>query len=188
MIRAALPPDTPRVLPLVEAAFAVWVPRLGRKTPPVEDDYERRAAAQQFWVRACWWCRAPVPMKMSGERVSQSARNKACSRITRLTGLACSISWPGQRRPTPWPTRTSRWIPRDQWKTWLPTPWRGWLGSMNQRRMVQHERSPLSCWICRLGPSMGVTPSCTTCSRLVFRACPSGTEMTTVVSDRAATG
>lgn len=40
MIRAALPPDAPRVLPLVEAAFAVWVPRLGRKPAPMEDDYE----------------------------------------------------------------------------------------------------------------------------------------------------
>jgi len=38
MIRPALPSDAPIVQSLVEEAFAVWIPRIGRKPAPIEDD------------------------------------------------------------------------------------------------------------------------------------------------------
>lgn len=50
MIRRALPAEAPRLATLVEAAYAPWVPVIGRRPLPMQDDYAVRIAADQAWV------------------------------------------------------------------------------------------------------------------------------------------
>ena len=50
MIRLARPEEAPALAALVEAAYAPWVPIVGRRPMPMEDDYAARVAAGQAWV------------------------------------------------------------------------------------------------------------------------------------------
>jgi GNAT superfamily N-acetyltransferase len=48
--RRATPADVPALRALVEAAYAKYVPRIGMRPLPMEDDYEARVANGQAWV------------------------------------------------------------------------------------------------------------------------------------------
>jgi ribosomal protein S18 acetylase RimI-like enzyme len=50
MMRPALPTEADAVRALVRAAYAHYVPRLGREPGPMGDDYDRRIAEDQVWV------------------------------------------------------------------------------------------------------------------------------------------
>jgi GNAT superfamily N-acetyltransferase len=50
VIRRARPDEAPLLRALVERAYAPWVPVLGRRPAPMDDDYEARAAAGEAWV------------------------------------------------------------------------------------------------------------------------------------------
>lgn len=50
MIRPALPHEAPALTALVRAAYAHYVPRLGREPGPMGDDYAARIGAGQAWV------------------------------------------------------------------------------------------------------------------------------------------
>ena len=50
MIRPARPGDTGAVRELVRAAYAYYVPRIGKEPGPMGDDYAARIAAGQVWV------------------------------------------------------------------------------------------------------------------------------------------
>lgn len=50
MIRPALPHEAPVLTALVRAAYAPYVPRLGREPAPMGDDYAARIDAGQAWV------------------------------------------------------------------------------------------------------------------------------------------
>jgi ribosomal protein S18 acetylase RimI-like enzyme len=50
MMRPALPTEADAVRALVRAAYAHYVPRLGREPGPMGDDYARRIAEDQVWV------------------------------------------------------------------------------------------------------------------------------------------
>lgn len=49
-IRQANETDRPEIEALVEAAYAVYVPRMGKRPGPMDDDYARRIADSQAWV------------------------------------------------------------------------------------------------------------------------------------------
>jgi GNAT superfamily N-acetyltransferase len=49
-IRPARPDEALAVTALVRAAYAPWVPRIGREPLPMADDYAARIAAGQVWV------------------------------------------------------------------------------------------------------------------------------------------
>lgn len=49
-IRPARPHEAPALTALVRAAYAHYVPRLGREPGPMGDDYAARIAAGQVWV------------------------------------------------------------------------------------------------------------------------------------------
>ena len=49
-IRPAEPGDVPAIERLVEKAYAVYVPRIGMRPLPMEDDYAARVALRQAWV------------------------------------------------------------------------------------------------------------------------------------------
>ncbi len=49
-IRQATPADRPAIEALVEAAYALYVPRMGKRPGPMDDDYARRIAEGQAWV------------------------------------------------------------------------------------------------------------------------------------------
>ncbi len=49
-VRRALPGEAPLLRALVERAYAPWVPAVGRRPMPMDDDYEARVAAGQAWV------------------------------------------------------------------------------------------------------------------------------------------
>ncbi len=48
--RPARPDDAPALRDLVRAAYAHYIPRLGREPAPMTDDYPARIAAGQAWV------------------------------------------------------------------------------------------------------------------------------------------
>lgn len=48
--RLARPEDAAALRDLVRAAYAIYVPRLGREPAPMQDDYAARIAAGQAWV------------------------------------------------------------------------------------------------------------------------------------------
>lgn len=48
--RPARPEDAPALRDLVRAAYATYIPRLGREPAPMNDDYPARIAAGQAWV------------------------------------------------------------------------------------------------------------------------------------------
>jgi GNAT superfamily N-acetyltransferase len=48
--RPARPDEAPALRDLVRAAYAKYVPRLGREPAPMLDDYAARIAARQAWV------------------------------------------------------------------------------------------------------------------------------------------
>ncbi len=50
MIRPARPEEAETLRALVRAAYAHYVPRLGREPAPMTDDYAARIAAGQAWV------------------------------------------------------------------------------------------------------------------------------------------
>ncbi len=50
MIRPAAAADVPAVAEIVERAYAPWVPVVGRRPGPMEDDYAARCAAGQAFV------------------------------------------------------------------------------------------------------------------------------------------
>jgi len=50
VIRRARPDEAPLLRALVERAYAPWVPVVGRRPVPMDDDYEARAAAGEAWV------------------------------------------------------------------------------------------------------------------------------------------
>ena len=50
MIRLARPDEAPRLAAIVEAAYGPWVPVIGRRPFPMQDDYAARIAAGQAWV------------------------------------------------------------------------------------------------------------------------------------------
>ncbi len=50
MIRRARPGEAPLLRALVERAYAPWVPVVGRRPMPMDDDYEARVAAGEAWV------------------------------------------------------------------------------------------------------------------------------------------
>jgi ribosomal protein S18 acetylase RimI-like enzyme len=50
VIRRARPAEAPAVGALVEAAYAPWVPIVGRRPFPMDDDYAARIAAGEAWV------------------------------------------------------------------------------------------------------------------------------------------
>jgi len=50
MIRPARPAEAPALAALVERAYAPWVPLVGRRPAPMDDDYAARIAAGQAWV------------------------------------------------------------------------------------------------------------------------------------------
>lgn len=49
-IRPAIAGEAASVAALVRAAYAPWVPRIGREPLPMRDDYAARIAAGQCWV------------------------------------------------------------------------------------------------------------------------------------------
>jgi GNAT superfamily N-acetyltransferase len=49
-IRPAAPAEAPLLAAIVEAAYAPWVPIIGRRPMPMEDDYAARIAAGEAWV------------------------------------------------------------------------------------------------------------------------------------------
>ena len=50
MIRLARPEEASRLAAIVEAAYGPWVPIVGRRPFPMQDDYAARIAAGQAWV------------------------------------------------------------------------------------------------------------------------------------------
>ena len=50
MIRRARPDEAPLLQALVERAYAPWVPVVGRRPMPMDDDYAARVAAGEAWV------------------------------------------------------------------------------------------------------------------------------------------
>jgi GNAT superfamily N-acetyltransferase len=50
VIRRAVPADAPALAALVERAYAPWVPLVGRRPMPMDDDYAARCAAGQAWL------------------------------------------------------------------------------------------------------------------------------------------
>ena len=50
MIRRARPDEAPLLRALVERAYAPWVPVVGRRPGPMDDDYDARVAAGEAWV------------------------------------------------------------------------------------------------------------------------------------------
>ncbi len=49
-VRRARPEEAPLLRALVERVYAPWVPVLGRRPMPMDDDYEARVAAGEAWV------------------------------------------------------------------------------------------------------------------------------------------
>jgi GNAT superfamily N-acetyltransferase len=49
-IRRARPDEAPLLRALVERAYAPWVPVVGRRPMPMDDDYKARVAAGEAWV------------------------------------------------------------------------------------------------------------------------------------------
>lgn len=49
-IRRARPGEAPLLRALVERAYGPWVPVLGRRPMPMDDDYEARVSAGEAWV------------------------------------------------------------------------------------------------------------------------------------------
>ncbi len=49
-IRPARPAEAPLLRALVERAYAPWVPVVGRRPMPMDDDYGARVAAGEAWV------------------------------------------------------------------------------------------------------------------------------------------
>ena len=49
-IRLARPEEAPALAAVVERAYAPWVPVVGRRPFPMQDDYAARVAAAQAWV------------------------------------------------------------------------------------------------------------------------------------------
>ena len=49
-IRRARPDEAPLLRALVERAYAPWVPVVGRRPTPMDDDYDARVAAGGAWV------------------------------------------------------------------------------------------------------------------------------------------
>lgn len=49
-IRRARPDEAPLLRALVERAYAPWVPVLGRRPMPMDDDYAARVTAGEAWV------------------------------------------------------------------------------------------------------------------------------------------
>ena len=49
-VRRARPEEAPLLRALVERAYAPWVPVLGRRPMPMDDDYGARVAAGEAWV------------------------------------------------------------------------------------------------------------------------------------------
>ncbi len=49
-IRQAGDADRAEIQALVEAAYAIYLPRMGRRPGPMDDDYAARIAAGQAWV------------------------------------------------------------------------------------------------------------------------------------------
>jgi GNAT superfamily N-acetyltransferase len=52
VIRPARPEEAPLLAALVERAYGPWVPVIGRRPMPMEDDYATRIAAGEAWVLA----------------------------------------------------------------------------------------------------------------------------------------
>ncbi len=50
MIRRARPDEAPLLRALAECAYAPWVPVVGRRPMPMDDDYEARVSAGEAWV------------------------------------------------------------------------------------------------------------------------------------------
>jgi ribosomal protein S18 acetylase RimI-like enzyme len=50
VIRRARPAEAPLLRALVERAYAPWVPVVGRRPMPMDDDYGVRVAAGEAWV------------------------------------------------------------------------------------------------------------------------------------------
>lgn len=50
MIRAADSRDIAAVRDIVDAAYRIYIPRIGKKPGPMLDDYAARIAADQIWV------------------------------------------------------------------------------------------------------------------------------------------
>jgi ribosomal protein S18 acetylase RimI-like enzyme len=50
LIRPAVAGDVPTVRAVVEAAYALYIPRIGRKPAPMTADYPSLVAAQEVWV------------------------------------------------------------------------------------------------------------------------------------------
>lgn len=50
MIRPARPEEAPALAALVERAYGPWVPIIGRRPFPMQDDYAARIAAGEAWV------------------------------------------------------------------------------------------------------------------------------------------
>jgi ribosomal protein S18 acetylase RimI-like enzyme len=50
VIRPARPEEAPLLAALVERAYGPWVPVVGRRPFPMQDDYAARVAAGQAWV------------------------------------------------------------------------------------------------------------------------------------------
>ncbi|WP_431271228.1 GNAT family N-acetyltransferase [Dankookia sp. P2] len=49
-IRPARPEEAPRLAAIVEVAYGPWVPVVGRRPFPMDDDYAARIAAGEAWV------------------------------------------------------------------------------------------------------------------------------------------
>ncbi len=49
-IRLARPAEAPRIAALVERAYAPYLPVIGRRPAPMDDDYTLRIAQNQAWV------------------------------------------------------------------------------------------------------------------------------------------
>ena len=49
-VRRARPEEAPALAAVVERAYAPWVPVVGRRPFPMQDDYAARIAAEQAWV------------------------------------------------------------------------------------------------------------------------------------------
>jgi ribosomal protein S18 acetylase RimI-like enzyme len=50
LIRPARPGEAPLLAAIVECAYGPWVPIIGRRPFPMQDDYAARIAAGQAWV------------------------------------------------------------------------------------------------------------------------------------------
>ena len=83
MIRLAEPDDCAAVTRLVDAAYQVYLPRLGRKPLPMLDDYDKRIADRQVHLLTDATCILGLVVLVPEE--NDRARTAACPPLSGIT-------------------------------------------------------------------------------------------------------